>query len=121
VYKLDGVVVTAAQAKAISADKIASVDVVGSADKKKAEIRIVTAAQAGRVLAWKQSAETAPGKKMTALILINGVKATQAEYEALDPKTIKSVSVTKGAAAAQKSSDPRAANGVIEITTNPKS
>lgn len=120
VYTLDGVVVTAAQAKAVSADKIASVDVVGSADKKAAEIRIVTASQAGRVTAYKLNAATSAAQKMKALILIDGVKATQQSYEALDPNKIASVRVTKGAAAS-KYYDPLAANGVIEITTKPKS
>ncbi len=122
VYTLDNVVVTAEQAKAVSADKIASVDVIGSADKKKAEIRIVTAARAARaarVDASTQIAELSVGKKLDALILIDGVKATRAAYEALDPKTIASVNITKGAAAKQFS-DPLAANGVIEITTHPK-
>jgi hypothetical protein len=119
VYTLDGRIVTAEQAKTVQAYKIASVDIVGSADKRKAEIRIVTNALAARTGASTKIGEPSSITKVVPLTLIDGVKATQAQYESLDPKTIKSVRVTKGGAAKQFN-DPLAANGVIEITTKPK-
>lgn len=119
VYTLDNMVVTAAEAKAISADKIASVNIIGSMDKKKAEIQIVTAAKAASVVQLKKTARTAgeSDKKFAGLVLINGVKASQAAYLSLDPQTIVSVNVTKPPASVKQYSDPLAANGVISIVT----
>jgi hypothetical protein len=53
----------------------------------------------------------------TGLIVIDGALAKPSALSTLSPKTIKSVEVIKGAAATKLYSDPRAANGVIKITT----
>ena len=53
----------------------------------------------------------------TGLILIDGRVASPAEMRALDPRRILTVEVTKGPAAAQQHSDPRARDGIIRITT----
>jgi beta-lactamase regulating signal transducer with metallopeptidase domain len=59
-----------------------------------------------------------PGDSAAApLLLIDGVRADFAAMHALDPKSIVSVNVIKGAAAAAMSSDPAAKNGIIRITT----
>jgi hypothetical protein len=51
------------------------------------------------------------------LLLIDGVDTPVSAMTNLDPDTIESVDVLKGAAAARAYSDPRAAKGVIRITT----
>jgi beta-lactamase regulating signal transducer with metallopeptidase domain len=51
------------------------------------------------------------------LIMIDGAPATGAALKQLPPQRIQSVDILKGAAAASKYSDPRAANGVISVTT----
>ena len=53
----------------------------------------------------------------TGLLFIDGVRATEGQMRALDPKEIASVDVLKGIAAAQYLNDPAAANGVIVIKT----
>jgi hypothetical protein len=51
------------------------------------------------------------------LLLIDGVDTPASAMTSLDPHTIESVEVLKGPAAARAYSDPRAAKGVIRITT----
>ena len=51
------------------------------------------------------------------LLLIDGVATPVSAMTNLDPDTIESIEVLKGPAAARAYSDPRAANGVIRITT----
>lgn len=51
------------------------------------------------------------------LLLIDGVETPASAMTSLDPHTIESVEVLKGEAAARAYSDPRAANGVIRVTT----
>jgi hypothetical protein len=51
------------------------------------------------------------------LLLIDGVETPASAMSNLDPNTIESIDVLKGEAAARAYSDPRAANGVIRITT----
>lgn len=51
------------------------------------------------------------------LLLIDGVDTPVSAMTNLDPDTIESVDVLKGEAAARAYSDPRAAKGVIRITT----
>jgi TonB family protein len=50
----------------------------------------------------------------TSAIFIDGKESTKAEFDKLDPNTIKSVSITKGQAAANKYGN-KGKNGVIEI------
>lgn len=58
-----------------------------------------------------------PKTPFNGLIIIDGAPATGAALKQLPPQRIQSVDVLKGAAAASKYSDPRAANGVITVTT----
>jgi beta-lactamase regulating signal transducer with metallopeptidase domain len=63
---------------------------------------------------------TAPRTSMatfTGLMVVDGVITDPAVVNSLSPDQIVSVQITKGAAAARLYSDPRAANGVILITT----
>jgi beta-lactamase regulating signal transducer with metallopeptidase domain len=56
-------------------------------------------------------------KMMSGLLFVDGVRADEAALRTLDPKTFQSVDVIKGPEAVKLYKDPRAANGVIKITT----
>ncbi len=56
-------------------------------------------------------------KQFEGLVYIDGVRASNATFESIDPEAIASVDVLKGAAAAAVSTDPAAANGIIQIRT----
>jgi beta-lactamase regulating signal transducer with metallopeptidase domain len=141
-YFVDGAQMTKEQANAIKPDSIASVNVIkGSAG---GEIRILTkgAISPARVsyavkgetatvvadtvvthsgvtaLVRPNSAEVriAP-RTFTGLLIVDGVARESSTINTLSPDRIESVNVIKGAAATAKYSDPRAANGVIEIVT----
>ena len=58
-----------------------------------------------------------PRAGFTGLMIVDGVITDPAAANALAPDQIVSVNVIKGAAATARYSDPRAANGVIQITT----
>lgn len=63
---------------------------------------------------------TAPRTSMstfTGLMVVDGVITDPATVNSLTPEQIVSVQIVKGASATQQYSDPRAANGVIVITT----
>ena len=53
----------------------------------------------------------------TGLMVVDGVITDPATVNSLTPEQIVSVQIVKGASATQQYSDPRAANGVIVITT----
>ena len=61
------------------------------------------------------NADTKPQAVFTGLMIIDGVIVDAAN--SIDPNQVVSVEVIKGVAATQQYSDPRAANGVIKITT----
>jgi beta-lactamase regulating signal transducer with metallopeptidase domain len=54
------------------------------------------------------------------IVLIDGVRADAAAMEALSPRQIRGIEVIKGPTATKLYSDPRAANGVIKISTHDK-
>ena len=125
-YFVDGKQVTKAQANSIARDSIASVAVLkqptGSA------VHIVTRSGARendlRVTPLAKSAAPAGrpdvvvnGAAFTGLLIIDGVARESTAMNELNPDQIESINVIKGAAAMTKYSDPRAANGVIEVTT----
>jgi beta-lactamase regulating signal transducer with metallopeptidase domain len=60
-------------------------------------------------------------KAFDGLLLLNGEVTDASNLQSIDPATIETVEVVKGAAATAKYSDPRAANGVIVITLKKKS
>lgn len=138
-FYVNDVKVSAADAHAISANDIATVNVEKS--DAGAVIRIKTLAGTSGGMKYRtgapagsaepNAAATMPRsglrelhEKLTlsdhqfdGLILINGVRADVAALHALDPRKIAGVEVIKGAAAEQISSDPAARNGIIRVTT----
>jgi hypothetical protein len=140
VYKIDGVVVTAAVAHAMSSKHIASVSVSksGTAHMKGdstafAVVSVSTSDTGSGIqgvpmkITYKngtqhETIETAHGtltgsKGFTGLLFVDGVLAPEGSMAKLSPNDIASVEVIKGPAAAKISTDPAAANGVIRVTT----
>lgn len=143
-YYLDGVELTAEEARDIAADRIARVEVLlatadegrrihisskdDDADRRRAE---VTAALAGADRAAKLrevqrdspdgrtdgGMRAVPMSGFDGLIVVDGVRITTADMGRLDPNTIEGIEVIKGPAAAALYRDAEAANGVIRITT----
>ena len=136
-YKVNGVLVSAAEANAIPANRIATIDVRRgvSAPNGKAIISITTRAPGDTstgVMMTKeiriggQPGEGADGpdglprkhlQNFDGVILIDGVRSTEAAMQAMAPDDIVSVEVIKGASAASLYNAPEAKNGVIRITT----
>lgn len=138
IYYVDGKEVDAKTANALMPNQIATIDI--NKGGARPEIRIVTNGQppVARGQAYTGStqvtvrglsvADTSGGVESarlqgavdamgSPLILIDGVKASEAQMKTLDRSRIESVEVLKGAAAAKLSSDPAAKNGIITITT----
>jgi len=143
-YLVDGREVTEVEAKALSANRIASIS-VSKLDKKTSELRITTrsasdtaaTASASPSTSLKRveglqitrltkgttdtnailiSADSTPLKRaFEGLIFVDGVKATE-EAMKMSPDRIQSIEVIKGAAA-EKLYGPEGAKGVIRITT----
>lgn len=147
-YYVDGRQVSRAEAQALAPEQIARIEVRKTPDQGEIRIVTVgspeagTAEQPGRVQFRVQSAPAGeervevwapsrdpqagarvqlrgPNPSFDGLILIDGQVATPAQMGDLGPDRIVSVEVIKGAAAAQHHTDPRAANGIIRITTRP--
>jgi hypothetical protein len=125
-YTLDGKSITAAQAHAIAPADIERMNVQGNVDGH-SEVAIWT--KAGAAASGVSEREfMAPAQRQAhstvtaaadanALVLIDGEPATAAALHALSPEQILTVNVYKGDGARRRSADPRAANGVIEVTT----
>jgi bla regulator protein blaR1 len=121
VYTIDNRIVAPPEAKALSADKIASIDILGASNKRKAEVRIVTTSGAQRVSLRKDTAAAAlSGKPFTGLLLVDGVKTPIGTIDLNDSKNIESVKIIKPPVDSKLYGDPLAANGVISITTKAK-
>ena len=136
-YRVNGVVVSAAEANAIPANRIATIDVTKgpSAPNGKALVSITTRAPgdtASGVMLRKQvqvggepgaladGPDNLPRKHLQnfeGVILIDGVRSTEAAMQALTPSDIVTVEVIKGPTAASLYNAPEAKNGVIRITT----
>ena len=135
VYKVDGVVVTAAQAHAIAANRIATINVTKGTDagtKEAYSVVSLNLADSGRVgapmtVGIGSGADGAvietPRGTLTGtagfagLLFVDGVRKPESALASLSPNDIVSIDVLKGAAAASFSTDPAAANGVIRVTT----
>ena len=65
----------------------------------------------------KKLAEVRPRTNFSGLVIIDGAMSDMNAMSRLAPDQIASVNVIKGAAARQQYHDPRAVDGVIEITT----
>lgn len=140
-YYVNGVVTAKDAANAIPSDSITSVNVIKTTTGG-SQVRIATRqpgdapvgtrrtidvdtvvrrgyGQIG-VVATTDSAAirvTIPSKTFNGLLIVDGVARESNAMSALAPDQIVSVDVIKGASATQQYSDPRAANGVIRITT----
>lgn len=136
-YRVNGVVVSAAEASAIPANRIASIEVLkGSAAPNGKALVSITTRQAGDTASGVRitqrvevgsggmaiSGDSAGGPRkhldnFTGVILIDGVRSTESAMQALTPTDIVSVEVIKGPSAAALYDAPEAKNGVIRITT----
>ena len=133
-YFVDGKQVTAEEARALAGDRIARMDVARAANAAGGVIHIHTKVEAadqpaagGRVgVAVRGPAGDGevrpqvimrPGERFEGLLIVDGVIAESSALSRLDPDQIDRVEVIKGAAATRAYDDPRAAHGVIRITT----
>jgi len=144
-FEVDGKPATAAEAHAIPADRIAEVQVRRKPDGS-GTISITTGENGGRVRITDTLART-PGDSSThsvrfrvrhdstgvravhggmmaahgfdGLVIIDGRVVEASALHGLNPDRIATIDVVKGASAATQYSDPRAAKGVLRITTKP--
>ncbi|HET9011951.1 MAG TPA: M56 family metallopeptidase [Gemmatimonadaceae bacterium] len=135
-FYVNGAKVTAAEAHAVPASDIATVDVrkgKGAGDASVISIRTV-ATSAGGMKYRSASPDGAPSpagvglkgqhdKMMSShdtfsgIVLIDGARADAAAFHRLDPQDIVAVEIIKGDAAAQLSSEPAAKSGIVKVTT----
>lgn len=138
-WQVDGVIVSAAEARGIAPDKIASIEVIKgpSAPNGKGMIAITTRKPGDDVpqptlgtrfrvkMPMEPGATPAdpsglPQRKLdnfTGVILLDGVRVSEAAMQAVAPDQIVSVEIIKGEPAAALYAAPEAKNGVIRITT----
>lgn len=121
IYVVDGKQVSRAEANALSADTIATVNVRGG---KAQEIRIVTkGALPSAVLngAPARVVEVAGSAKkpFTGLLIVDGKQVESSALNSIKPESIESVEVMKGDAAKAMYGEA-GANGVIKVTTKKK-
>ena len=125
-YTVDGVVVAPAEVRELSAARIATVDVVKDRERRMDEVRIRTRAVVPSDSSIGQEAmgrvrlradQSNPAKAFEGLLIIDEVVVPTSLLAELDRDQIESVEVLKGSAATSKYSDPRAAYGVIRVTT----
>ena len=134
-YKVDGVVVTETEAKAIPKDSVAIVSVTKgvqsggktysvvsvsttSGTKKRLPVKIRFDSGAGATSIETDHLALQPSKRtFNGVLYVDGVQTNTSALESLAPNDIASVEVLKGAAASKISTDPAAANGVIRVTT----
>ncbi|HEU0016419.1 MAG TPA: M56 family metallopeptidase [Longimicrobium sp.] len=144
-YVVDGEEVTREQAHALLSNRIGTIEVTRAADGR-GTIRISTTGTAmdgermrvprggGRAhvegsgtefkirslearMPGGSRARIASSSTFDGLLVIDGVISPRDALNTIDPNGIESVEVLKGTAATQQYSDPRAANGVIRVTT----
>lgn len=146
-YLVDGVEVSPAEARSLSADQIASINVMRGSDGDgsygAASVNIVTkeaaaAALRDRTVEARRSDDlahdstrvregaagelrlrgnTSLAQTFEGLLLIDGVRTDADRLRDLHPDRIESIEVLKGRAAERLYSEPEAAHGVILITT----
>lgn len=133
-FYVNGAKVSAAEAHAIPANDIATVDVhkgKSAGDASVINIRTVAASANGMKYrsASPDGATPASGLKglhekmmsshemFSGIVIIDGTRADATALHRLDPKDILGVEIIKGAAATQLSSDPAAKNGIVKVTT----
>lgn len=129
-YVVDGKPVSEAEAKLIKADRIASID-IRKRDSRSADVLITTQGEGAKLTASRIVVGSGPdtsnvvvgtttlraGKTpFDGLLFVDGVKTDPAAMSKINPNSIESVEVIKGAAAEQKYGT-EGAKGVIVITT----
>lgn len=132
VYVVNGATVSADKAHAIPSNHIASVNIVkgggNTADPRATVVHIVTSDSVLSPLPRKSEAEgearglearpgTVARAEFSGQLYIDGVLAPEGAMAKLSPNDIVSVNILKGEAARAFSSDPAAANGVIQVVT----
>ena len=138
IFYVDGKLVDAKTANALTPNQIATINVTKTGGQfAPSVIRIATTGEAPKqglgyertkvrldsatIVAEKQGnrvmLKSSSDPAAQPLVLIDGVKADQARLAALDPKQILGINVIKGAQALTMSSDPAAKNGIIQVTT----
>ena len=143
IYTVDGKTVSAAEAHAIAANKIATVNIRGrKAALDKDEVLITTLDHNKRIpsaeelanlklkLRMRMAADTGyavvPDKRQLSkksfdgVLMVDGVVTPSSELAELKKDQIESIEVIKGAAATRLSSDPAALNGIISVKMKPK-
>jgi beta-lactamase regulating signal transducer with metallopeptidase domain len=129
-YVVDGKTVDAAIANALRPDEIASISVAKGNAGMPSEIRITTlptlspkttaieqsGAPAASTIRLRQAKEKSA---FEGLLIVDGVIANASTLNTISPDRIASMEVLKSEAATTKYRDPRAAKGVILITTKP--
>ncbi|CAN5849931.1 hypothetical protein BH23GEM5_BH23GEM5_22840 [soil metagenome] len=143
-YYVNGKQVSAEEARTLGGDRIAQLELVRGDSEGNAHLRILTRPGMegeARKLAVEQRLEGAkveggpvrilefkgkPGEGLHSLadarpfeglIVIDGVASQSSDFRGLGRDQIEKIEVIKGDAAARQYSDPRAAQGVIRITT----
>jgi hypothetical protein len=137
-YSVNGVMVSAAEANAIAPDRIASIEVLKgpSAPNGKGLVAITTrkpGETGGPLMKQRIRVTATPGgtdttveadnlprrslQNFNGVILVDGVRVSEAAMQALKPSEIVSVEIIKGASAGDLYAAPEAKNGVIRVTT----
>ncbi|HET7275791.1 MAG TPA: M56 family metallopeptidase [Longimicrobiaceae bacterium] len=129
-YVIDGQPATSAQAEALPAEKIATVNIKKvSGDGAESEISIWTkegAAAAGvdvaadlptHVTVLTKDGTESPVEGFAGILVVDGVIVDASVMKTIDSDNIESIEVIKGAAAAKLYDSPNAKNGVIQIRT----
>lgn len=119
IVMVDGQAADVATAQQLTAEQIATVEVSKrvEGDVERTEIRLVTRDAAAEGIAESPADPLGSLDDFTGLLIVDGVVTDLSALETLDPEQIAEVRVFKGDGAAERHDDPRAAEGVIEITT----
>lgn len=146
-YEIDGKPASADDARAISAARTASIEIVrGERDGKAPTIKIATREFPGAVSLPTSDDSTGGATlqlgpttielektestavlgmarlvRFEGLVLIDGVRSNTSALSRINPESIASIEVLKGSAAAALYSEPQAAKGVIHVRLKPMS
>ncbi len=133
-YFINGKQVSAEEARALAGDRIARVEILRGQAGKETRIHINTdtvsishdlprgqgKGESTRVRVMTSKLEDShfvPARNFEGLLLVDGAIVDPSRMRTLNPDQIEKIEVIKGAPAAKLHSDPKAANGVIRITT----
>lgn len=146
-YYVDGKQVTAEEARALAGGRVATITISGKSPLSAETARTIrirtrtveeedamregepdsTSASSGKQPVFeivetsgnRSLQNSMPDGKREALIVLDGKVVEESALRGIEPDRIETIEVLKGPAAAKQFSDPRAANGVILITTKP--